>query len=346
MKQLLYAGLALVLMVAVACKPRVRATAGSTKIEYSPDLRPLDYANRSFRVYSLENKNQHNVESARVRLNATLSIINKDLRFLPDTITDTQSRYISYRRADDPSGVFEVNKITGRIVFNKGVKEYTNDSASEGLPENDRAVELARRYINLLNLSVQNGELSSPEVSGLEMSVKKEQEKPQTFRKMVTVRFNRVLDGMPVEGATRLLFSFGKKEELTSLIADWGKWQGRDVSPEQVITPDRLQQQIDQSILAAAKGSSRIIVQKRELVLYDDGAGTMEPAIYIKAVLRYPAKAGTADQEYEVPYDFYQPIIRNSTALFPQVKDRLVNIQPKVLRTKQQPDTVRRTIDE
>jgi hypothetical protein len=235
-----------------------------------------------------------------------------------------------------------MNKVTGRIIFNSGLKEYSGDVATEGLPSDKEAIELTKRSLAALKLDLNEKELSKPIVGGLEMSVKKDQEKPQIFKKMVTVRYNRVLDGIPVEGATRLIFTYGKKAELTSMIADWGKFEARDVKQEQIIKADDIHHQIEETILTEAKDAKKIRVVQRDVVLYDDGEGTIEPAVYIKAVLQYTRKSPEGKEEtYEIPYDFYRPLVKGSKAIFPHVKDQYLQLRPKEL--KEQPkDTLPR----
>lgn len=336
------------ILVIVSCQRRQKPKeeTGDSRIEYSKDLRPLDYEKQSFKTYTLAGKNTTTPDIAKAKLNETLAALNPKLRFEADTTKDNESKYISFRRADDPSGVFEMNKVTGRIVFNSGLKEYGGDAQTEGLPSDNEAIELTKRSLAALKLELNEKELSKPIVGGLEMSVKKDQEKPQIFKKMVTVRYNRVLDGIPVEGATRLVFSYGKKAELATLIADWGKFEARDVMQEQVVKADDIHQQIEESILSESKDAKKIRVVQRDVVLYDDGDGTIEPAIYVKTILQYTRKTPEGKEEtYEVPYDFYRPLIRGSKASFPHVKDQQLRMKPKELKAEPK-DTARRSTND
>ncbi|MRG48741.1 hypothetical protein GFS24_26755 [Chitinophaga sp. SYP-B3965] len=341
----------LLLSLAIAsCQPRQKPkeeAAGDSRIEYSKDLRPLDYEKQSFKTYALAGKNSTTPDVAKARLNETLAALGTKLYFEADTAKDDESKYISFRRADDPSGVFEMNKVTGRIVFNSGLKEYSADAATEGLPSDKEAIELTKRSLATLKLDLNEKELSKPIVSGLEMSVKKDQEKPQIYKKMVTVRYNRILDGIPVEGATRLIFTYGKKAELTTLIADWGKFEPKDVLQEQVVKADDMHQQIEEVIISEAKEARKIRVVQRDVVLYDDGAGTIEPAVYVKTIMQYTRKSPEGKEEsYEVPYDFYRPLIRGTRASFPHVKDQQLRMKPKELKAEPKDSARRNTNDE
>lgn len=337
------------ILVIVSCQPRQKPQeeAGDSRIEYSKDLRPLDYEKQSFKTYALAGKNTTTPDVAKTRLNETLAAFNKNLKFEADTTKDNESKYISFRRADDPSGVFEVNKVTGRVIFNSGLKEYGADAPTEGLPSEKEAIELTKKSFAALKLELNEKELSQPIVSGLEMSVKKDQEKPQIFKKMVTVRFNRILDGIPVEGATRLIFTYGKKAELTTLITDWGKFEPADVVREQVVKVDDMHKQIEEAIISESKDAKKILVVQRDVVLYDDGDGTIEPAVYVKAILQYTRKGADGKEEkYEVPYDFYRPLVKGSKAAFPHVKDQQLRIKPKELKAQPKDTLPRQRNDE
>jgi hypothetical protein len=355
MKQINLVTLLLMLFIQNACNQGTKdekaaepdAQAATNAVQYDKGLKPLEYNASNFKTYRLLNKNKVNADIAKSRMNEILALSQKkQLRFLQDTAKDPESKYIGFRRSDDASGVFEMNRITGRIVFNSGLKEYNGDLSTEGLPTEQEAVTLAKRYMTQIKLVDDEKELSKPVFSGLEMSAKKDGGKAQIYKKMITVRYNRIKDGMPVEGASRLIFSFGKKGELTSMIADWGKWEASVLSAGAVIDPKEITRLIEKKILAETGGAKQILVTKREVVLYDDGQGLMEPAVYVTAMLKYTRRSKDGkEQEYSIPYDFYQPLQKSSAALFPHVKDQQLKVQPRQNNTPTK-DTARNKDDE
>ena len=317
-----------VIIFGVSCKPVVKE---ETAIKYSDVIKPLEYENLKFKSYQLIQSEKINSDLVYRKIKEVFTLLKKkDQRFISDTARDRESKYIGFRNADDPSGVFEMNRVTGRIIYNAGLKEYGGDVSTEGLPDNEEAVMLAKQYFRQLKLEIDEKELSEPIVSGLEMSVKPEQGDPKIYKKMVTIRYNRVLDGLPVEGATRMVMSFGKKAELTSMIADWGRWESKDLGQEEIIKPDEIIKQIEKRILEESAGAKEILVDQRYVTLYDDGQGTMEPAVYTRAMLKYMKKGQEGkEQEFSVPMDFYQPLMTGSAAVFPHVKDMQLKLQPK-----------------
>ena len=212
--------------------------AGDGKVKYSKDIKPLDYKPDQFKTYTLTPPAALTPASLKEQSQRIFDITGvKNVPFIPDTARSPFSQYLSLRRADDPSGVFEMHRQTGRIVFNRGLKAYKTDLATPGLPSDDDAIKRTQALIEQLQLGVDARELTKPDVTFLEMSAVKDNEPSQTFRKMVTVRYDRMLDGLRVEGGTRLIFSFGRDAELTSMIWDWGKWEPRQVAAEAVGQP-------------------------------------------------------------------------------------------------------------
>lgn len=318
-----------------ACRGKQEQTpvpggAGDGKVKYSKDIKPLDYKPDQFKTYTLTPPAALTPASLKEQSQRIFNITGvKNVPFIPDTARSPFSQYLSLRRADDPSGVFEMHRQTGRIVFNRGLKAYKTDLATPGLPSDDDAIKRTQALIEQLQLGVDARELTKPDVTFLEMSAVKDNEPSQTFRKMVTVRYDRMLDGLRVEGGTRLIFSFGRDAELTSMIWDWGKWEPRQVAAEAVIDAREQTRQIEETLIRDAGIVKQISVEKRDLVLYNDGQGHIEPAVYVSARITQTRKGPDGkDVDFSYPYDFYAPILRQPGAMFPQMKDQQLRVRP------------------
>jgi hypothetical protein len=73
----------------------------------------------------------------------------------------------------------------------------------------------------------------------------------------------------------------------------------------------------------------------------------MEPAVYVQAMLKYYRKDKDGkEQEYNIPYDFYQPLVKGSVAVFPHVKDQQLKVQPTQDIRQTGKDTLRKKDDE
>ena len=95
----------------------------------------------------------------------------------------------------------------------------------------------------------------------------------------------------------------------------------------------------------AGKEAKRIVVQKADLVLYDDGKGWIEPAYFVEARLYYEVPdiaangSGETVQKYDVPYDYYVPVLRKPQAFYPYMeKAKIEPIDARRLRLEAKDD--------
>ena len=308
-----------------------------SKLKYAKDIKPLEFKGDSFKEYTMVPPPKLDQDLLRNRSEMIRNIAeSKDLKFVPEERQSAHSKYRGMRVSDDPSGVFEINRINGRLVFNRGLKNYKGDEATRNLPDEGGALERTQEILKQLPGDIDPKEMLQPSTSFLEMSLKNGEEAPQTFRKMVTVRYDRIMDNLPVEGKTRLIFSYGENAELTNMVYDWPKWKSSQIESDRIFDPKDLEKRIEEKIIRTIKGGKDVIVEKRYIVLYDDGEGRMEPAVYVQA--RYTSIGQGPDgkeSSISVPYDFYEPIMKGSSALFPHVKDRNLEQAPIELKEDQ-----------
>jgi hypothetical protein len=241
-----------------------------------------------------------------------------DLRGSKDDGDDS----LIFHSRSDPSAIFHFEPRTGGLLFNKGLAGYTSENNTHGLPaSNLEAVSVAIKHLKNLAFLPAKEERVVAHVGGMDMGVHRRDGSTDTYKKIVTVRFERQLDGLPVQGASRVVINLGKGGELTGLIFNWNQVEGRALSSDELHGELEIRAALESYLLANAGNAEKIVVKKSELVLYDDGS-VIEPAIYVVAQLSY--NSGTIagqTQGYENPYDFYIPVLKDFKASYPFMAD-------------------------
>lgn len=230
-----------------------------------------------------------------------------------------------FRNGQDPSAVLSLDPARGDFLFNKGLKAYSAEKDTPGLPSKEEAVTLARRQLESLQLAPPAEEAVVAHVGGLNMAVHREDGTTADFRKLVTVRFGRKLGGIPVVGDSRAIVQLGERGELAGLVWDWLPAKGRKLSAAELRSDAQIRDVIERRVRAESGTPLRIVIQRQELVLYDDGRGTIEPAIRVKAERTYRVKMLNGKEqgemrEYTVPYDALVPVLARPRAVFPQLQ--------------------------
>lgn len=223
---------------------------------------------------------------------------------------------------EDPSAVFDVDSKTGAILFNSGMKKYSNEGTTRELPSSKRAPYVASGYLADLGYLPKNeAEMVLERVGGLGMSAAKEGEPTEKFDKIVTVFFRRTLNNLTVQGrGSRIIIHLGERGSLVGLIRNWSEVIPQKVSKEQCKGDDRIRREIEHRLGKMAGEAEEIIVRRAELVLFDDGRGVIEPAIYVVATARYKGPE-RAEGAIEIPVDFYIPVLLESEGYYPFHQD-------------------------
>lgn len=221
----------------------------------------------------------------------------------------------------DTSASFEVDRLTGNFLFESGMSKYSGEYSTPSLPKDSNLERLAMRTLDQYDLKVNPKELKVAHVGGLNMSAANGEDRPEIYEKLKTIRFERVLDGLPVMGDSRLVMHFGEHAELAGLIFQLPIVEAsQKLSSKLLHTPKDLQAQALAELSAMAKKAERAKLTKVDLVLYDDGLGVMEPAYHL--VMERTMVLG--DQKPSmIPYDFYLPISQKPLAFFPHMDNAL-----------------------
>ncbi|NEX11309.1 MAG: hypothetical protein C1942_01180 [Prosthecochloris sp.] len=238
-----------------------------------------------------------------------------------EKVENIDGRYL-FSSPHDPSAVFDIDARTGSFLLNYGLKRYSGEGSTKNLPSAAQAKELAWSYLGRTGYLPKNEEeMVLAGIGGLDLAVAKDGKTGGPYKKLVTVRFSRVLDGIPVQGpGSRIVVHLGQNGVMNAMIRNWLEVKAFSVRQKQQKSSKVIRRDIAERLSRIAGGAKEILDQNAVQVLYDDGLGIIEPAIYVTAVARYegPGEKGVVD----IPVDFYVPVLKSSKADFPFKKDR------------------------
>ena len=238
-----------------------------------------------------------------------------------DGLREIDGRFV-FTTNDDPSAVFDLDSRTGGFLFNAGLKGYSEEASTRDLPATKEAPDVARKYLAKLHYLPENDkELVVSRVGGLAMAAAKDGESSDSYQKLVTVYFGRVLGDLRVQGrGSRMLVHLGESSALVGVIRVWTEVEARIVDSDQVKSDERILDEIRRRLYGMAGQAEEIVVEKAELVLFDDGRGVIEPAIYVVTTARYEGPERAKDG-VEIPVDFYVPVLLKSEGYYPFQQD-------------------------
>lgn len=233
-----------------------------------------------------------------------------------------QERRLIINSKEDSSAVFDVEIMTGAFLFNTGLKKYAGERNTPGLPLKSKAPELALEHLAKLKYLPKNSEeLVVKNVGGLGMSLAKEGKISEKYQKLVTVLFGRVLDGVPVQGrGSRIVVHLGDNASLVGLIKHWPEVKAKKIKNGRIKNDDLIREEINSRLLRMAGQAKEIIVREARLVLFDDGRGVIEPAVYVVAAARYDEPERVTGI-VEIPVDFYVPTLMEFAGYYPFQQD-------------------------
>jgi hypothetical protein len=204
-------------------------------------------------------------------------------------------------RGDDKTAKFEINKVTGDIIFRKGMAAYDEEGHTPGLPSKKQAPTLAKTHLKALGLDKKGLVLNK--VNVLKDAVYNGQTS-EIFDKMVIVSFKRKLGGIPVLGASRVIVMLGTDGELAGLIVRWYDVEKVKVSGVVKNVKDHLTNKIKDK----QKDNHVVLVKKADLVMFDDGNGVIEPALFVQGEVN--------EDGATFPCDWMVPVLTNSKAKY------------------------------
>lgn len=180
---------------------------------------------------------------------------------------------------------FDIDPSMQSFIFSKEMENYIGEGDSKGLPDRSDASKLAEIHLKALELLPRNfeAEMTLLHVGGIGMANIKEDGSVADYKKLVTVFYGRTLDGMPVKGASRIAVRMGIYGELVGLVRNWPEVNKKAVSSKDMIASqnriDHLKRHLG-SLYDDSKVEA-VTITEADIVMYDDGRGTIEPAMFV-----------------------------------------------------------------
>ncbi len=253
-----------------------------------------------------------------------------NVNFNTDRIVHLNDKWLGFQNDEDASSTFEFDTHSGNIHFNRGLKGYSEERSTPNLPDERQITQFAAKHLIDLGLLPPLTEinLQKIEIGGLNMAVPDSKGGSKVFEKLKTVRAFRVLDGVEVEGDSRLIMHLGENGELAGIVAQWPQVsEGKALTENDLIPAEKLREAALANIQRVLGKSVRPELTEAKLVLYDDGQGVIEPAYHFVVKRNFNLNENSRSTELTmIPYDFYLPIYNKSRAAFPDLQS--VMVQP------------------
>lgn len=225
---------------------------------------------------------------------------------------------------EDPSATYEVDQLTGNFLFNSGMQRYRLEGSTKDLPQSVDAVDLSGMLLEEYGLNVDPEQMELAHVGGLNMAISDGAGGSKIFEKLKTVRYSRVLDGLPVEGSARIVVHLGQGGDLAGMVYQWPKIAETTlIDSKQLREPEAIRGRALEQIKAVTQKVESARLTEAKLVLYDDGQGVVEPAYHfvVERNLDYGER-----EPVMIPYDFYVPVSKTPLARYPFMEE--VDVKP------------------
>ncbi|MEA3477564.1 MAG: hypothetical protein U9R60_05260 [Bacteroidota bacterium] len=234
---------------------------------------------------------------------------------LDDRYMDKVNGRFCFRGDDkgDSTANFDIDPVGGSFIFNKEIEGYYGEENTKGLPDEYYATILSEKHLEELGLLPEDfrENMTLVHLGGLRMATVGKDGLSAEYDKMVTVTYGRKLDGICVKGASRIVVNMGNYGELAGLVWNWPKLERKEVLAKNIIAPKNRRHQIGQQLqsLYANSNVESISINEVKIVLYDDGKGDIEPAMFV---------LGEVTQEDGFVYlgDWILPLLKSPKATY------------------------------
>lgn len=279
--------------------------ANDTIVNIGPNLESLQNAPVSYYVYDVPSKKDiaNNVTKLWNNLNKHTNA-QLDLNLLNNAETSDR---ISINTGDIFFDVFSPASLG--FLYTKSLTNYLRPAnkpvKSNRLPDKVKSGEMARDYLSKLEILPQETEeLYITKVSKVRMaSYNSNTKESQNYDMMQVVHFGRKLNGIPVYGASRIVVRLGDNGDLVGVIKNWPKLIPMAIKGEAKIHEKSKWKDVSAKYLKklyVATDFSTVNIEKAEVVMYDDGEGCIEPALFAKG--KQIGKSGiTAEGDWVIP---------------------------------------------
>jgi len=167
-----------------------------------------------------------------------------------------------------------IDQVSGDIFFHKGMDIYGQGDTPR-LPKKKNAAALAKKHLKALGLLKKGMVLH--EVNEFKQAAY-DGHTNEVTTKMVMVTFKRKLGNYTVFGASRVMVMLGVDGQLDGVLVRWTEVEKVNASG----LKKNLRGYLTDKIRAKQKNSYSVLVKKSELVLFDDGNGVIEPALFVE----------------------------------------------------------------
>jgi hypothetical protein len=324
MKNLIHIKRAALIVTMIAaitsCKHTEKPKDGSNKISYEPAATFPDYEKTALNNYTT-NEPRLDEGGAQKAVARVLAYAGASDKFnLKEPIKDGGKLW--YKNPADPSAALNINLENGDINLNTGMRAYAGNESTKDLLKKDEAGKMALNHLSKLSLAgnTQN-EYVMAHIGGLNVGVHENNGDTKVYEKFTTVRFDRKLGEIPVEGHSRIIIQMAEGGKLTGLTKHWASFKGVRVEPAAMVAPDGLKSAFEQHMLSENTDATRIVVKKITLVYYDQGHGLIEPAIRAECETYYKtSKTDTTTRMF--PYDIIEPILKSPRQTYSFMHDK------------------------
>jgi len=220
------------------------------------------------------------------------------------------------------SAILQIDKHNNSILFNAGIENYAKDNCSYLLPSDEELSTIAKKHLYNLNLLPENlSEMYVAHIGGLTKSELTKERVTKTYVKLKTIRYERKINGVPVIGVgSKIIVNLGENGELCGLIRNWTEVEKSTdfkTNSNKYFKPYFVESVALKNISNIAKDALEVSVESFEYVLYDDGNGIIEPAVYVEMENKYTGG-------FESVVDFYVPVVKKSRVKFPNTGNPLL----------------------
>jgi hypothetical protein len=229
-----------------------------------------------------------------------------------------------------PTAYLDIDPAQESFIFNKGMKNYMGEGTSRGLPDRSYAPRVAEKHLYALELLPKNFEeqMHLVHVGGVAMAALKEDGSTANYKKWVTVIYGRTLNGLPVKGASRIAVKMGINGELVGLVRSWPVLKKKAISSKHMIPTHYRMEHLKRHLqsLYANSNTEAVIITDVNIVMYDDGRGIIEPALFALGEIRL-------EDGSEEPADWMIPLLKRPNARY-SILER-VPVQPEASHMKE-----------
>jgi hypothetical protein len=168
------------------------------------------------------------------------------------------------------------------------------------LPSDEQAIKLSHDYLRKTGLMPKDEkELQIDHVGGI-MQMLSNARAPE--QKAVVVYFNRVLDGIKVRNfGSSITIALADSQWPASVQYHWREVASREkVAVERYLAPEKIYDLITQDANGVFTAKGQVIIDKIELVLYDNGGKYIQPAYSYAGVYKVEQKEGEGIEDMPV----------------------------------------------